>query len=60
MTDPKTISPAAAAALVENGALLVDIREVQPSGNRASSPTPPTRRCRRSRRAKFRPPPVSR
>jgi rhodanese-related sulfurtransferase len=27
MTDPKTISPAAAAALVESGALLVDIRE---------------------------------
>lgn len=27
MTDPKTISPAAAAALVEKGALLVDIRE---------------------------------
>lgn len=27
MTNPKTISPAAAAALVENGALLVDIRE---------------------------------
>ena len=27
MTDLKTISPAAAAALVENGALLVDIRE---------------------------------
>ena len=28
MTNPKTISPAAAAALVENGALLVDIREL--------------------------------
>ena len=27
MTDPKTITPGAAAALVENGALLVDIRE---------------------------------
>lgn len=27
MIDPKTISPAAAAALVESGALLVDIRE---------------------------------
>lgn len=27
MTDPMTISPAAAAALLENGALLVDIRE---------------------------------
>ncbi|OHB28396.1 MAG: hypothetical protein A2790_15350 [Phenylobacterium sp. RIFCSPHIGHO2_01_FULL_69_31] len=27
MTTPKTISPAAAAALLENGALLVDIRE---------------------------------
>lgn len=27
MTDPTTISPAAAAALVENGALLVDVRE---------------------------------
>lgn len=27
MTQPKTISPAAAAALVEKGALLVDIRE---------------------------------
>lgn len=27
MTDPKTISPVAAAALVDSGALLVDIRE---------------------------------
>jgi rhodanese-related sulfurtransferase len=27
MTTPKTISPAAAAALVERGALLIDIRE---------------------------------
>lgn len=27
MTNPKTISPSVAAALVENGALLVDIRE---------------------------------
>jgi rhodanese-related sulfurtransferase len=27
MTDPKTISPAAAVALMEGGALLVDIRE---------------------------------